>query len=516
MAPATGGSIAGSAWGRAAGPFPRFSLFDRSQRPPADSDATSGGVLALRTLPSGGPPGRLLGISLAVAGGFWGLAALRHALLQSNSFDLGLFDQWVWLISRGLAPVSSQSADLHLLADHGAWLLYGLAPLYALLPTLQWLLALQALSLAFTAAPLWILARDASLPPRLCWTVCGLWWLQPVVFNTNLFDFHPEVLAMPLLAALVIAGRRHWIWAWAGLILLILGCRDGLVLVTLGLALEQAVRRRWRLSGVCLGLSLGWLALVSGWLYPLLTARYTGVNAGASRYSYLGDSIGAIALGIIQQPQRILSHVDWAGAAVYLLLLALPLLPFWRRASLRSLLAALPLIAVNILSESGAQRSLVHHYSLPLAVIGVVAALDGLASEGERQVPWRRIAWAAACWAALAKPWFFTGPYLDRLALVPESRSAFALVRPGEAVATTSYLAPHLSGRRMVLFPASSDGDLETLERRRGINLLLLNPQEPGWASDEAMQRSLLEQARRRGWSCRSWPRGLQLCRRQA
>lgn len=204
------------------------------------------------------------------------------------------------------------------------------------------------------------------------------------------------------------------------------------------------------------------------------------------------------------------------GAAVYLLLLALPLIPFWRRASLPALLACLPLMVVNILSESGAQRSLVHHYSLPLAVIGVVAALDGLASEGARQVPWRRIAWAAACWAALAKPWFFSGPYLNRLALIPESRSALALVRPGDAVATTSYLAPHLSGRPRVLFPAASDGDLKTLEQRRGINLLLLNPQEPGWASEGAVQRSLLEQARRRGWSCRIWPRGLQLCRRQS
>jgi uncharacterized membrane protein len=473
------------------------------------------GGLPLRTHPSGGPPGRLLAICLAVASGFWGLAALRHALLQSNSFDLGLFDQWVWLISRGLAPVSSQSADLHLLTDHGAWLLYGLAPLYALLPTCSgcW----PSRPSAWPSPPY----RSGSwpgmpgLPQGLRWTVCGLWWLQPVVFNTNLFDFHPEVLAMPLLVALVIAGRRQWIGAWAGLILLILGCRDGLALVTLGLALEQAVRRRWRLAGLGLGLSLGWLALLGGWLYPLLTARYPGVNAGASRYSYLGDSIGAIALGLIQHPQRILGHVDWAGAAVYLLLLALPLLPFWRRASLPILLAAVPLIAVNILSESGAQRSLVHHYSLPLAVIGVVAAVDGLASGGERRVPWRRIAWAAACWAALAKPWFFSGPYLNRLAMVPESRSALALVKPGDAVATTSYLAPHLSGRRVVLFPAASDGDLEALERRRGINLLLLNPQEPGWASDGALQRSLLEQARRRGWSCGIWPRGLQLCRRQ-
>jgi hypothetical protein len=149
-------------------------------------------------------------------------------------------------------------------------------------------------------------------------------------------------------------------------------------------------------------------------------------------------------------------------------------------------------------------------------VIGVMATLDGLASVGERRVSWRRIAWAAACWAALAKPWFFTGPYLGRLALVPENRSALELVRPGDAVATTSYLAPQLSGRRVVLFPAAEDDDLETLERQRGFNVQLFNPQEPGWASEGDLQRSLLEQARRRGWTCRIWPRGLQLCRRQA
>jgi hypothetical protein len=157
--------------------------------------------------------------------------------------------------------------------------------------------------------------------------------LQPVVITTNRNDFHPVVLAMPLLAILVIAARRQLIWTWARLFLLILGCRDGLALVTVSLGHQQLRRRRWWLAGVDLGLSLGWLALLSGWLYPLLTARYPGVNAGASRYSYLGDSIGAIALGLLPHPQRILGNVDWAGAAVDLLLLALALLPFWRLTS---------------------------------------------------------------------------------------------------------------------------------------------------------------------------------------
>jgi hypothetical protein len=44
---------------------------------------------------------------------------------------------------------------------------------------------------------------------------------------------------------------------------------------------------------------------------------------------------------------------------------------------------------------------LVHHYSLPVAVIVVVAAIDGLALQPRQPVPWRRFGWSALCWAAL-------------------------------------------------------------------------------------------------------------------
>jgi uncharacterized membrane protein len=460
------------------------------------------------------PPVGFYWLIFAVAALLWSLASLRHGLLQSNSFDLGLFDQWAWQLSQGLEPVSSQSWRLHLLNDHGAWLFYALAPLYRLVASVQWLLALQALSLTFTALPLWWLAAWSGLSPRQCWLVCGLWWLQPVVFNTNLFDFHPEVLAMPLLAWLILAGRRGQVLLWSLLLVLVLGWRDGLALVTLGLALEQLVRRRWQLAGLAAGLSLGWLWLLVAWIQPPLLARYPGLNAGASRYGYLGDSLPEIIRTLLREPWRLLHHVDWGGAVVYLLLISVPLLPFWRRASLPALVAGVPLILVNLLSESGAQRSLVHHYSLPLAVIGVVAAIDGLASAKDNRMSWRRLAWAAACWVALAKPWFFSGPYLDRLGLTADSRVAMQRIASDAAVATTSYLVPHLSHRPMVLFPSDPALGLHALEKQRGISVLLLHPGEPGWASQATLQERLLQEARDQGWTCDRFNSGLTLCQR--
>ena len=81
--------------------------------------------------------------------------------------------------------------DVHLLADHGSWMFYWSGLLYWFHPSIHWLLASQALTLSLTAIPLWMLASQAGLTRRLCWFSCLLWWLQPLVFNVNLFDFHP-------------------------------------------------------------------------------------------------------------------------------------------------------------------------------------------------------------------------------------------------------------------------------------------------------------------------------------
>ena len=65
--------------------------------------------------------------------------------------------------------------------------------------------------------------------------------------------------------------------------------------------------------------------------------------------------------------------------------------------------------------------------------------------------------WASACWLALAKPWFFTGPYLQRLPQLNQGvDEAIALIQPDDAVLTTSYLVPQLSQRTTIAFPKRS------------------------------------------------------------
>ena len=67
----------------------------------------------------------------------------------------------------GLADRIGSRTDLlmeqvHVLADHGAWMLYLAGAAYGILPSLQWLLASQALALSRMAVPIcgWRSRRD--------------------------------------------------------------------------------------------------------------------------------------------------------------------------------------------------------------------------------------------------------------------------------------------------------------------------------------------------------------------
>ncbi len=440
---------------------------------------------------------------------FWTCSALRHFLLNSNAYDLGLFDQWIWLVSKGLPPYSSMEG-VHLLADHGAWVLYFAALPYKFYPSLQWLLATQAACLSFTAIPIWFVGRQAGLTGKFCWLVCLLWWLQPVVFNANLFDFHPEVWAMPALAGSYWANRANKPWIWISLLLFLLGCRDGLVLVVAGLGIEQAFRRRWAWSASAIGLALAWLAFLNRLVYPLLTGTNAGPKAAANLFPYLGNTLDEVLINLITKPNLLISNVDWGGGLIYLLLISIAVFPLWRNASIPVLLGSIPLVFVNLISQEAPQRTLIHHYSLPIAVIVIIAVIDGLAVKIKQPFPLKALAWSAVCWAALAKPWFFTGPYLARFDSVVPVYQALNSIPDSSRVITTSYLVPHLSNRANITFPRDTDRPI-TLEN---VDVLLLNPKDPGWASSSQSQLDYLLSARKAKWNCKTWSIGLELCQR--
>ena len=438
-------------------------------------------------------------------------AIARHYLFQSNAYDLGLFDQWLWLSSKGLPPFSSMTG-LHMFADHGAWFLYIASLVYKFSPSINLLLISQAFALCFTTVPIWFIAKNASLDDSKSFFVCILYLLQPVVFNVNIFDFHPEVWAMPFIALTYLAERKNKIIIWSILLFIILGTRDGLVLFVIGLGLEQAFKRRLIWASIALFIGSSWLYLLNNIIYPPLHNRSTAIMA-IGRYSKLGGDFKEIIQNLYSNPMLIIEQIDFYDSFFYLLILILPFVFLWKKKSLIVLTSFIPLFLSNILSEAYAQRTLIHHYSLPFSIIGTVAVIDGFAFNSKNKSYLNiknNFIWLFLIWGMLSKPWFFTGPYLRRISYTIPFEKVTKLIESNHKVLTTSYFVPHLSQRQYIRFPES----LDELNSINEYDILLLNKDDPGWGSSKKIQQEFVKKAKLTNWKCELLNKKIDFCQK--
>lgn len=172
-------------------------------------------------------------------------AVLQWRLLESPSWDLGIFTQLAKAYAEPAAPVVTIKGEgFNLLGDHFHPLLVVLGPLYRLFPSGLTLLVLQALLLGLSVQPVTSVARELLGPGR--GTALGLayglsWGLQGAVGA----QFHEIALAVPLLAAALAAflrGRWRATALWAAPLVLVK--EDlGLTVAALGAVM---VWRAWR------------------------------------------------------------------------------------------------------------------------------------------------------------------------------------------------------------------------------------------------------------------------------
>ncbi|HEY9906014.1 MAG TPA: DUF2079 domain-containing protein [Thermosynechococcaceae cyanobacterium] len=415
-------------------------------------------------------------------------SSVRHELLQSNAFDLGYFDQALYLLSRGLPPVVS-FWGYHFLGGHGDWILYPIALLYVIHPSVYWLFGIQSLALALGALPTWHLARQAGLTPKQAITLAWVYLLYPLVFNLNLFDFHPEVIALPLFLGAILAARAAKLGWFCGAIILILGCRDALSLTVAAMGAWLWLAEKKRIFGaIALGLGITWFWTVTQVVIPHF--RPGGVES-VPRYAYLGNSLTEILLNLVVQPQRVLSHLITGENAVYLVLLFLPIAWGLSLRYLAPLIAIVPTLAINLLSTSSAQKDLIHQYSLPALPFLIVAAIAALAA-GKTLIrsPRAILIWSLVGFLALAKVEYFGGRYLSLLDNWQANREAMALIQTPGSVLTMARLAPHLGHRPIVkLAVKEAVGSDPT-----GFDYVLLDVRHPGVMGSLGMMTTWVQQ----------------------
>lgn len=427
-------------------------------------------------------------------------SSLRHALFQSGAFDLGIYDQVVYLISQGQPPISS-FLGFHHMGNHAAWAIYPLSLLYKIYPDVHWLLAVQAIALAIGALPTWYLARQAGLTVRQAEAMAVVYLLYPLVFNVNLFEFHPEVMTLPVFLGAVLAARLGQIWWFCLSIIFILGCKAVLSLTVAAMGIWLLVFEKQRLDGaIALTAGIIWFLIASSVIIPF----FSGSEAAAvGRYSYLGNSVLKIACNLLLKPELIFQRLS-LDSLEYLGLLVLPVIWGLSPQHLTPLVSAIPTLVLNILSDKHAQRDLIHQYSVPVLPFLLLAVISSLAA-GRGLLRSRRaiILWSLLAFLGLAKYGYFWSRYLDSIDTWQSTREAIAQIQNGNTaslysdrsplqggVLTTHRIAPHLTHRRLIKFVERSPlpNDFAQFE------YILLDVRHPGGTTTPEVVISLVNQ----------------------
>jgi uncharacterized membrane protein len=380
----------------------------------------------------------------------------RHFNLRTHAVDLALYDQIVWAIANVGAPWSSLP-DLHGWGDHFTIILYLMAPLYWLLPSVIVMLVVQCVALAAGAFAVWGLGRRLLDDDGAAALLAVLYLLNPSLHGINIRDFHPQAMAIPLLlAALYFFETERWALFW-GAVLLTLCAREDAGLPILGLGVwALAVRRRpWTGVGLA-ALGLGWMFVTTRWVIPFFRGE---AYSHLERWQEFGGSVGSIALGILSNPLKVLGRVLSPQRLRYLAAVFAP----WALLPLLAPLALVPLLptlATNLLSRDDV---LFHHrtqymvYMLPFLTLAAILGFRRLAV-------WRGPATArAAIVLGLLISVALTARTVNDLMLSrwwPDARTRdvhalVARVPPRVVVGSDERIVPHLAHRpRVYIFPA--------------------------------------------------------------
>ncbi len=327
-----------------------------------------------------------------------GASVVRHQAFHSGAFDLGIFTNAMWNLVHGGGYVSSVKGGINLFRDHQSPLFWALAPVFAIFPHPSTLLAIQAFGLAFGAVPLYFLGRQYLRTheyPGFLVTLPLLYWAYLPLRNANAFDFHPEVLMLPLFLA-AISGLQsvHWRHRLLGASVFLLGlcAKESAGPVAAGIGLgwilgggPQATRTWTRPLGfwvVILGIAVFYFDV------RIVPSRFFGGAAYAydDAYRQYGGGLKGLLLAPFLKPGLFWKQL-LNGPRLKFLFWTLAPLGFLPLANLRAAVAALPGYLMLFSSAGDHRLNLMYHYAIEPAV-GLFWALPGaIARLGQWSAP---------------------------------------------------------------------------------------------------------------------------------
>ena len=448
------------------------------------------------------PEKRWLSIYFVCCSATLGLfSSLRHAWFQSNAWDLGIFDQAIYLISQGQAPIST-FLNFHILGDHAALALYPIGLIYRAIPSTYVLLTLQSIAITSCIFPLHRFANSKHLSPKSKKIVISFFLLFPIIFNLAIFDFHPEAIAMPILTSLACELEKKDIQPGKIFLLafLSLTCKITVSIFIAGFGARELLKNRKTMGALLMILGTTWFALASNLIIPFYGGSSASLARHANKFGLSGDSIfdfNAIPENIAALSAQLLTTSNLE----YLALLIAPtffifLVKKPRSTALR-LIPFLPLLTINLLSTRLSMKSLVFQYSVFLVPLLAIETTYFLQENGNRlsfisKASAQRmvIITSLVGFAALSRITFFLNQYQTNFPTINELNEAIRLVNKESSVLTSSVIAPHLSKRKDIRV-----SDIENSLDISKYDEILIDTARPGWKSNSDIVNSIYSRA---------------------
>jgi len=397
------------------------------------------------------------------------LSVLRHTAFVTGRFDLGNMVQAVWSTAHGdpLRMTDLHGDQISRLAAHVDPILVLFAPLWWIWPSPNMLLVVQAVAIALGALPVFWLARKHLGSGRAAVGFALAYLLYPATGWLALNEFHPVALATPLLLFAFWYLDEDRLLPFAVFAVAACACKEEIPLVVAGFGIWYALARRHWAAGAAIAVACAaWSAIAIGIVIP----HY---NAGAEsdfygRYSEVGGSAGGILKTALTHPGRIVEAAFSSRDLHYLWQLVAPLAGLCLLSPI-ILVAALPELAINLLSSTTTQTSIHFHYTAGLIAPLVIAAVFGAARFPSRAIPLGMVVVATALLAN-----FHLGPipgwrhvpggqqFQATAARVTDhdriAERALERIPDNAVVSATNTLGAHLSARhRFLSFPYLQD-----------------------------------------------------------
>lgn len=407
-----------------------------------------------------------------------------HHGLGTASYDLGLYDQGLWLMSRFEAPFVTMMGR-NLMGDHTSFILIFLVPLYWLWPGVGVLLFTQSAAIGAAAIPVYLYARRRLGSGWMALLAGCVFLLHPAVSWTNMENYHPDGY-VALFVGLALYGALERRWAiYTVFVVLALMVKEDVSLVVVPLGIWVALRRDRRIGLLTIVGSLAFMALA---MFVVMRSLMGVATRNTWRIPFGGP--GGFVKESLVRPWNVVRHMLSEERSWYLWQMTAPLAYVWLRLPDVALISAL-VICTNVISTYFYQYSIMYHYSLiavPALVIGTVYAI------GAVRAAWRPALLAVVTATSLVTAYLWSPLPFSRIVIpywggahpiAQGLRDIITLIPDDASVSAYYSAAPHVSHRteiyqfptpfRAVLYGVEFEMENHRLQARAdGVDFILL------------------------------------------